>query len=241
MPTLTCPFAVPESLLEFIEPVRINCPPATVIAPLKVFAPDSVRSPAPLLLKPSRPFTPPAPSCNTPENTSLAELLRSSQRSTILVPAGLPVLPFSTMPLPVSPPALKSLALFVGELGDPICSLPPPVILISPVILLCAPLATLLESMVNVPGPDSVRPNAPEMGPTVRSPLATLTVREVPEPPSVTAPVPMFRSLDPVKVKLPLQVCGILLASVRGLPRVLLTVPPEIVKVPVPSARRFED
>ena len=52
----------------------------------------------------------------------------------------------------------------------------------------------------------------------------------------MTAPVPRFSAFEPVKVKSPFQFCGLLLDSVSEPPLVLLIVPPEIVKVPVPSA-----
>ena len=54
----------------------------------------------------------------------------------------------------------------------------------------------------------------------------------------VTAPVPRFRSFEPVKVKSPPQACGLLLDSVIDPPDVLsIVVPAEIVNVPpIPRA-----
>ena len=88
---------------------------------------------------------------------------------------------------------------------------------------------------ISVPAPALVRPNVlpPIAPPTVRLPPFTVTVRLAL---IVTAPVPRFRSLVPVKVKLPFQCCALLLLRVMAPPLVLSIVPPATVKVPVPGA-----
>ena len=63
--------------------------------------------------------------------------------------------------------------------------------------------------------------------PTVSVPPLTVTIGEAF---MVTAPVPRFNGLVPLKVKFPFQACG-LLARVMP-PTVLSIVPPLIVKVP---------
>ena len=88
---------------------------------------------------------------------------------------------------------------------------------------------------VKVPLPAFVRLSpAPAMAPpTVRLPQATVTVRL---PPRVTAPLPRFNPLGPLKTKSPFQFCTLLAASVMGPPLVLPSVPPLIARVPPPSA-----
>ena len=71
------------------------------------------------------------------------------------------------------------------------------------------------------------------MPPTVKLPAVTVTVREAF---MVTAPVPIFRSLLPAKVKFPFQLSALLLVMVFALPLVLSSAPPLMVSVPVPSA-----
>src|SRR5437764_1311752 len=83
-----------------------------------------------------------------------------------------------------------------------------------------------------VPLPDLVMPKlAPEMAPATVNVLAfTVTVRVAP---SVTAPLPRFRSFVPTNVKSLFQDWGLLLLMVMA-PLVLLSIlallPPEIVK-----------
>ena len=93
----------------------------------------------------------------------------------------------------------------------------------------------LAPERVSVPAPDLVRlkPDPLITPPTVKFPPLAVTVREAF---SVTAPVPRFRSLVPVNVKLLFQFWALLVLRVSALPLVLSIVPPEIVKVPVPSA-----
>ncbi len=92
----------------------------------------------------------------------------------------------------------------------------------------------LAPDKVNVPAPALVRLWATEMTPpTVSIPASMVTVGF---PVSDTAPVPRFRLLLPTKVKLPLQVCALLLLRVMAAPLALSIVPPLMVKVPVPTA-----
>ena len=53
---------------------------------------------------------------------------------------------------------------------------------------------------------------------------------------SGTAPVPRFKSFEPPKVKLPLQVCGFAVVRETDVPLVLSIAPPAITSPPVPSA-----
>ena len=70
--------------------------------------------------------------------------------------------------------------------------------------------------------------------PTVNVWAVVVTV--VPAP-SATPPVPKFKSLVPVNVKLPFQVCALLLESVIASAVVLsIVVPAAIEKLPVPKA-----
>ena len=83
-----------------------------------------------------------------------------------------------------------------------------------------------------MPVPALVRLKDPPITPpTVRVLALTVTWRFAPR---VTAPVPRFRLLVPVKVKSPFQFWVLLLVSVMAPPEVLSIIPPEIVKVPVP-------
>ena len=67
--------------------------------------------------------------------------------------------------------------------------------------------------------------------PTVSVPAETVTVgEEVME----TGPVPRLSEFDPTNPKLPPQICGLLVASVRGTPA--SSEPPESESVPVPMA-----
>ena len=88
---------------------------------------------------------------------------------------------------------------------------------------------------MSAPAPVFVRLKlVPEMmPPTVRLPPLTVTVRLAP---SATVPVPMFRSLVPVKAKSPFQLCVLLLVRVRLVPLVLSSVPPVMVMLPLPGA-----
>src|SRR4051794_29128349 len=83
-----------------------------------------------------------------------------------------------------------------------------------------------------MPEPAFVRPNAPPpiAPPTVRVLALTVTVGLAPR---VTGPVPRFRLLDPVKVKLPFQVWGLPAVNASGPPLVLLRVPPLMTRLPV--------
>ena len=58
---------------------------------------------------------------------------------------------------------------------------------------------------------------------------------------SVTAPVPRFSELVPVKVKLPFQVWALLVRNDCASPLVLSNVPPAMTSVPVPIAEFAED
>jgi len=70
--------------------------------------------------------------------------------------------------------------------------------------------------------------------PSVKVPAVTVTVGSAPK---VTAPVPKFKLLLPVKVKLPFQCPALLLVEVAmAAPEVLSMVPVVMVKVPVPKA-----
>src|SRR5207248_2692769 len=82
-----------------------------------------------------------------------------------------------------------------------------------------------------------VRPSAPPIAPpTVKGAVPlVVTVRDVPAPPSVTAPVPRFRARVPPNVKSPVHAWALLVASVTGDPLVLSIAPPAIVSVPVPA------
>jgi len=83
--------------------------------------------------------------------------------------------------------------------------------------------------------PVTVRLWAPlTMPPTVRVLAETVTMRLAPKD---TAPVPRFKEEEPVKVKFPLQVSGLLMAMATEAPEVLSMVPPLITKVP-PTAPR---
>ena len=83
-----------------------------------------------------------------------------------------------------------------------------------------------------VPVPFFVRPKVEPviLPPMVKLPALTVTVREAF---IVTLPVPMFRSLVPVKVKSPFQFCVLLAVRVRFAPLVLSSVPPVMVKIQV--------
>ena len=84
-----------------------------------------------------------------------------------------------------------------------------------------------------MPVPFLVRPPLLEIEPpTVRLPPLTVTVRVAF---MATLPVPRFRSPAPVKAKSPFQLCALLVESVMADPLVLLSVPPLIVSVPLPS------
>ena len=87
-----------------------------------------------------------------------------------------------------------------------------------------------------MPGPALVRPSAPPIAPpTVKGAVPlVVTVRDVPAPPSVTAPVPRFRARVPPNAKSPVHAWALLVASVTGDPLVLSIAPPAIVSVPVP-------
>src|SRR5271170_2111314 len=90
---------------------------------------------------------------------------------------------------------------------------------------------------INVPAPALVKLNveAPSVivPPTVRLPALTVIMRFAP---SVTVPVPRFRSLVPTNVKSPFQLCVLLFERVIAAPLVLSIDPPLIVNVPVPTA-----
>ena len=141
-------------------------------------------------------------------------------------------------PVTVSDPPLSvSGELFArilpGELTLKSRITPPPFTMVPPVKLL-EPL------IVSVPTPNLVRlyplPPSP-MAPTV-SPLLVLAVlREMTRlPPSVTAPLPMFRAWVPTKVKSPFQYWALVVSSAMFPAVVLSRVPSLIVSEPLPMA-----
>ena len=108
-------------------------------------------------------------------------------------------------------------------------------ILSVPALIVVPPVYAFCPLRVSVPAPALVRPKPlPEMTPpTVRLPPLTVTVRVAF---MATAPVPRFRSFVPVKAKLPFQFCALFVERVTLEPLVLSSVPPVIVKAPVPRA-----
>jgi len=102
---------------------------------------------------------------------------------------------------------------------------------IDPVVTPTIPLST------KVPEPAVVKlsPAPPIAPPSVKIPALVVTV--YPLPFKVTAPVPRFKLLLPVKAKLPFQCSTLLLVEeAMALPEVLSMVPEVMVKVPVPKA-----
>ncbi len=100
------------------------------------------------------------------------------------------------------------------------------------------PLKAFAPERVSAPAPALMRPPVPPIAPpTVSAAPVVVTVRTA--APSATAPAPRLSALDPVKVKLPLQVWGLLAVTVRAPPEVLsMVVPPAMESVPAvaPSA-----
>ena len=95
----------------------------------------------------------------------------------------------------------------------------------------------LLPERVNRPAPALVRVPLPVMAPPTVRVLAAVELVMVRLLFIVTAPVPRFRLLEPVKVKFPSQTCGLFAVRVIALGALLLIVVPSLmVKVPVPSA-----
>ena len=73
--------------------------------------------------------------------------------------------------------------------------------------------------------------------PSVNVPALTVTERFAPK---VTAPVPRFKSLLPLKTKSPPHVCALLLLNVKAVPLVLSSDPPEIVTAEATAPNAFE-
>ena len=97
----------------------------------------------------------------------------------------------------------------------------------------------MLPLRTRVPFPPFVSPKllppSPITPPTVR--VFPLTVTTVLLPPSITAPVPRLRLLEPVNVKFAFQLCELLVERVMLEPDVLsIALAAEIVKLPVPRA-----
>ena len=114
-----------------------------------------------------------------------------------------------------------------------------PALLISkvPAAKVRPPLKLLLPDRTNVPAPCLMIAWAPPpiVPPSVKVSAVTVTVADAFK---VTAPVPRFKLEEPVKVKLPAQICALLLMDVViAAPEVLsIVVEALIVKVPVPKA-----
>ena len=197
-----------------------------VVAPLMVVVSDQLPLPLttwvppPETLKPSLPVPP--PSWRLPSKVFVPETAASSQRVVLL--------PLAIVPLPARPVVERSKA--------PMVSVPSATVR-SPTALPRAPLIAV-GLRVSVPGPAFVKPSVPltevpVMPPTVSVPLDTVTVR-VPEPPSVTRPLPMVRLSGPANATSPVHDCVTLLESVTAAPLVLPSVPPAIVTTPEPRA-----
>ena len=158
-----------------------------------------------------------------PEKVLSATLFVTSVEAAVVAP----VLPFSIVPVPESPPVVKLLA--VPEPGSPIWNKPPVTFNGPPMVL-----AVVLEFMVNVPGPAFVRPAVVlVIGPTVKSPAAIVALLSAA---NVTTPVPRFKSLLSANVKLPPQLPRLFVVNVKALPVLLSIVPPLIVNLPEPIA-----
>jgi len=145
----------------------------------------------------------------------------------------------------VKVPVPKAAALLISKV--PAVSVVPPVkVLAAASVNVPAETATVpvvvptIPLRINIPAPAlEILSPAPEMAPP--------TVKVLPEAvivglaPRVMAPEPMFKECVPVKVKLPFQVWGLLLESVR-LPAELLSivVPDAMVKAPAAPPRAVE-
>ena len=224
-----------EVSVAVFAPLRISKPaPAFVKPPLLVITPPSVRA---LVLMPSPGALTVMVRLLAPAATPPAPMFRGALPPKVKPldqVCGLAMELVTSAPLVLSKlPPLRINVLPTGPIGWVdwlMFSVPPLTVKLPPEKVLVAP------ANVSAPLPALTGLNAPaRTPPNARVPALTVIVGLVVV--IVTVPVPRFKELLPVKVKLPCQVCALLVSRAWETPLVLLSVEPAAtVSVPVPMA-----
>jgi len=239
---------VPASMVNVPVPkapalLMSRVPALNVSPPLKLLLPDKISVPAPALvmLSPEPEMIPPTVKVSALTVTvGLAfKVTAPSPRFKLLLPVKVK-LPFQFWALlfdrVIADPEALSIVVPAAIVKAPVPKAAALLISKVPALKVTPPLKLLLPDNASVPAPAlaSVSPEPEMIPPTLKVLALTVTVLEAF---IATAPVPIFKLLLPVKVKLPFQFWALLLAFVMAAPEVLsIVVPLSIVKFPVPKA-----
>jgi len=230
VPTTPLRISVPEPALMILSPAPEIAPPTVKVFPVTVtvgLAP-SVTAPVPRFKE------------EEPVKVKLAFQCWALLFDSVIFPVEvLSMVP----PAMVNVPVPRAVALLISRIA-PASKVTPPVKVLAPAKVRVPAESVTFPDVVpitpfntKVPAPADVKLSvAPPMAPPIVNVPVLLVTVTVGEAPKVTAPVPRFKLLLPVKVKLLFQLWALLFDSVMLAVDVLSMVPPAMVNVPVPRA-----